>query len=329
MNGIQWQEIVDEKDYASLMNGFDWKIILMAIRKNPAIMNARIREPHLDTAYRGGGGISCVFLNVESGEAVVAFRGTASNEWIDDFLGANQIDTLQQINAMEWYKSVYYRLGLEKYEVTVVGHSKGATKAKYIAILNDTPKRCFAFDGQGFSDEFVEHYRKQIQKRQGIIENHNIDFDYINILLNDIGRSTYYIGYDYGRHGFAESHSPNTFFDFGENGEYTMRVNPNGKRPEMQMMDQFFNSMVRSGFSQKEKRTGWWGSWWRRLSRSGRNIPPRNTSISSATWSGIRSTATTRRTCWLSASCISGRSRNSCRRSGISCTVSRRTTRYR
>ncbi len=253
VNGIQWQEIVDEKDYASLMNGFDWKNILMAIRKNPAIMNARIREPHLDTAYRGGGGISCVFLNVESGEAVVAFRGTASNEWIDDFLGANQIDTLQQINAMEWYKSVYYRLGLEKYEVTVVGHSKGATKAKYIAILNDTPKRCFAFDGQGFSDEFVEHYRKQIQKRQGIIENHNIDFDYINILLNDIGRSTYYIGYDYGRHGFAESHSPNTFFDFGENGEYTMRVNPNGKRPEMQMMDQFFNSMVRSGFSQKEK----------------------------------------------------------------------------
>ena len=70
--------------------------------------------------------------------------------------------------------------------------------------------------------------------------------------MNDIGEKTYYIGYDYGKFGFSESHAPNTFFDFAANGEYTIRVNPNGQRPEMQIVDQFINSMIRSAVSEKE-----------------------------------------------------------------------------
>lgn len=251
--GIDVAKIEDDVVYNSCMNGFDWKNIIMAWEKKPNILDAYIVEPHLDTAYGGGGGISAVFINEKTKEAVVAFRGTASNEWVDDFVGANQVDSLQQINAMEWYKSVYEKLHLEDYTVTIIGHSKGGNKAKYITILNDTPARCVSFDGQGFSDEFIEHYKKKILKRQGIIENHNVDFDYVNILMNDVGKRTYYVGYDYGKFGFAESHSPNTFFDFGENGEYKMRVNPNGQRPEMQIMDQFINSMIRSGISAKEQ----------------------------------------------------------------------------
>ena len=253
LNGIDVSKIDDEMVYTTCMNGFDWKNILLALEKKRNILDAYIAYPHLDTAYGGGGGISAVFLNEREKEAVVAFRGTASNEWVDDFLGANQVDSLQQINALEWYKSVYEKLHLEDYTVSVIGHSKGGNKAKYITILNDTPDRCVSFDGQGFSDEFIQHYKKKILRRQGVIENHNIDFDYVNILMNDIGKKTYYIGYDYGKFGFAESHSPNTFFDFGENGEYQMRVNPNGQRPEMQIMDQFINSMIRSGISAKEQ----------------------------------------------------------------------------
>ncbi len=250
---IDREQIEDGKEYGVLMNGTDWKNVLMALDRKENILQARILETHLDQAFGAGGGISAVFLNPEEGETVVAFRGTGHHEWVDDFLGANQIDPLQQINALEWYKAAYERLGLARYTVSVIGHSKGGTKAKYIAVLNDTPARCLSFDGQGFSDEFMEHYRSRILKRQGIIENHNIDFDYINILMNDVGRSTYYVGFDYGKHGFAESHSPNTYFNFGENGEYTLRVNPNGQRPEMQILNQFFNSMIRSGVSRKEQ----------------------------------------------------------------------------
>ena len=253
INKVDLSTLDDEKDYATYINGFDFKNLIYAMNNNKTILDCVIREPHFDQAYGGGGGLSCVFISESTNEAIVAFRGTASEEWLDDFVGANQIDSLQQINALEWYKAVYEKLELEKYDVTVIGHSKGGNKAKYITILNDTVKRCVSFDGQGFSDKFIENYKKEILERQGVIENHNVDFDYVNILLNDIGEKTYYVGFDYGKGGFSESHCPNTFFNFKENGKYSLEVNPNGQRPEMQILDQFINSLIRSNVSEKEK----------------------------------------------------------------------------
>ena len=259
LDKIDLNALDDSYVYSTQMNGADFRNVILAIKKNPSLSNAEIICTHLDNAFGAGGGISIVLLSDESvtdekgrREAVVAYRGTAENEWTDDFEGANQIDSLQQINALEWYKQAYEFLNLEQYYVSVIGHSKGGNKAKYVTILNDTPDRCVSFDGQGFSDKFIEYYKRRIVERQSIIENHNIDFDYVNILMNDIGNKTYYVGYDYGASGFSEAHAPNTFFDFGENGEYTMRINPNGQRPEMQILDQFINSMIRSAVSDKE-----------------------------------------------------------------------------
>ncbi|MBP5446170.1 MAG: DUF2974 domain-containing protein [Acholeplasmatales bacterium] len=253
LDKINFDELIDDKDYASYMTGFDFKNLILAMRKNKNILNCEILEPHFDQAYGGGGGLSVVFINDELKEAIVAFRGTALNEWTDDFLGANQIDSLQQINALEWYKMIHDKLDLSRYHVTLTGHSKGGNKAKYITILNDTVERCVSFDGQGFSDKFFENYKKEISTRQKVITNHNVDYDYVNILMNDIGERIYYYGFDYGRGGFAESHCPNTFFDFKENGEYEMVVNPYGQSPEMQILDQFFNSLIRSAVSDKER----------------------------------------------------------------------------
>ena len=253
LDEIDISQLEEDKIYASAMTGNDMRNIILAMKKRPHILDAFIADTNYDEAYGGGGGISAVFLNNAEKEAVVAFRGTASNEWTDDFVGANQIDSLQQINALEWYKRVYEKHGLKNYSVTVTGHSKGGNKAKYIAILNDTPARCISFDGQGFSDKFIEYYRKRIQKRQGVIENHNIDYDYVNILLNDVGKRTYYEGFNYGSGGFVEAHSPKTFFNYLGEGDFTLKINPNGQKPEMQILDQFINSMNRSGVSEKEK----------------------------------------------------------------------------
>ena len=253
LDEIELDKLEDDRVYATAMTGRDFRNIILAMKKRPHILEAYIADTHLDEAYGGGGGISAVFRNDSEMEAVVAFRGTASNEWTDDFVGANQIDSLQQINALEWYKKVYEKYNLKDYFVTVTGHSKGGNKAKYITILNDTPDRCISFDGQGFSDKFVEHYKKRIAKRQGIIENHNIDYDYVNILMNDIGKRTFYIGFNYGPRGFIEAHSPKTFFEYGEEGEFKLKINPNGQKAEMQILDQFINSMIRSGVSESEK----------------------------------------------------------------------------
>jgi len=253
MAKIDMDMIIDDAEYSSYITGFDWKNIIKAIKNNKRLLETKIVEPHLDQAFGGGGGISVVFINDKLNEAIVAFRGTSANEWTDDFLGANQIDSLQQINALEWYKVVYEKLKLENYHTTVIGHSKGGNKAKYIAILNNTVDRCVSFDGQGFSDKFIENYKKEIKERQHVIENHNIDYDYVNILMNDIGKKTYYVGFDYGKGGFAESHCPNTFFNFKEDGEYELKINPKGQRPEMQILDQFINSMIRSAINEKER----------------------------------------------------------------------------
>ena len=253
MDSIDLDIVTPEKDYGSFMIGTDWINMIEAIKRKPNMLEATLEETHLDMAYGGGYGLSLVFLNKRTKEAVVAFRGTATNEWTDDFLGANFVDTLQQINCLEWYKLVYNKLHLEDYYVTVIGHSKGGNKAKYISILNDTVDRCVAFDGQGFSDKFVEHYKKNIVEREKIIENHNIDYDFVNILMNDIGKRFYYHGYNYGAGGFAESHCPNTFFDFSEPGVYEMRINPNGQAPEMQVLSQFINSMIRSAYTDEDK----------------------------------------------------------------------------
>lgn len=253
INNIDLDKIDLEFEYASLMTGFDFKNLVLAVKNHENIMESFIVDTHIDKAYGGGGGKSAVFLNEKTKEAVVAFRGTAANEWTDDFIASAQTDSLQQINALEWYKKIFFKHHLKNYYITLIGHSKGGNKAKYITILNDTPNRCVSFDGQGFSDVFMKHYKDRILKRQDIIENHNVDYDYVNILLNDIGTRTYYHGYDYGKGGFAEAHCPNTFFDFGENGQYNMRVNTLGQAPEMQILDQFINSMSRSDVSEKER----------------------------------------------------------------------------
>ena len=253
LESFDLSKIDDEKDYSSFMIGSDWKNMINAILNNKALASTKIVDSHFDQAFGGGLGLSVVFINEGNKEAIIAYRGTAAAEWTDDFLGANQIDSLQQINALEWYKIVYEQYELKKYYITVIGHSKGGNKAKYVTILNNTVNRCVSFDGQGFSDKFIENYKKEILNRQSLIENHNIDYDFVNILMNDIGKEYFYLGYGYGKGGFAESHCPNTFFNFKEDGTYSMDLNPNGQRPEMQILKQFINSMIRSAETDKDR----------------------------------------------------------------------------
>lgn len=235
-------------DYGSFIYGDEWKNMIQAIKNDPTLCDMVIQETHIDNAEGGGGGGSILFTNDNTGEAVVAFRGTASQEWKDDFVGggptsaADGVSTPQQENALEWYQNIYDEYGLDNYYVTVTGHSKGGNKAKYIAILDDSVDRCFSYDGQGFSDEFFDVYKDLIAARQGVIDNYNLDNDFVNILLNDIGEKHYYKGFDIK--GFQENHCPNSFFDFDENGNPIMV--PSSQSEEMKMLDDFLNSYLRT-----------------------------------------------------------------------------------
>lgn len=247
LQNIDMTQLDPSADYSTFTDGQEWANIIEAVRQDSTLMDMRIASTHVDNAAGGGDGQSAVFISESTGEAAVVFKGTqGSAEWSDNFIGGSGLATPQQQNALDWYESVYEELSLEQYEITISGHSKGGNKAKFITVLNDTVDHCVSFDGQGFSDEFITHYADEIARRQGIIENHNIDYDYVNILLNDIGSRTYYEGYNIGEGSFIENHCPNTFLRFNEDGSFDMVVSPEGQGPEMQALDEFLNSYLRS-----------------------------------------------------------------------------------
>lgn len=245
INSIDTSRIDPNTDYGIFTTGEEWLDIIESVKNDPALMQLEIADTHIDNAANGGHGVSAVFISEDTGEAVVTFKGTESAaEWSDNFAGGNAIDTPHQQNALQWYQETYRELGLDNYEVTVTGHSKGGNKAKYIAILDNTVDHCVAFDGQGFSDNFMEHYADRIAQRQDIIHNHNIAYDYVNFLLNDVGTTTFYDGQNI--QNFLENHCPNSFMKFGDDGSFQMVVNPYGRPDEIQALDNYLNSYLRS-----------------------------------------------------------------------------------
>lgn len=234
------------KSTDAFMNTAEWKQIIQAVYQEEALMNLTILTTHADNSPGGGGGQSAVFLNEDAAEAIIAFKGTeGANEWADNFRGGNLTDTTQQKNALQWYRDVYREYGLDQYDVTLTGHSKGGNKSKYITLMDETVNRCISFDGQGFSDLFMEKYAEVIAKRQNRIENHNVDYDYVNLLLNDVGETTFYKRYNTDGN-ILENHCPNAFMKFAEDNSFCLDINPRGQASEMQALDELLNSMLRS-----------------------------------------------------------------------------------
>ncbi len=219
--------------------------LLDAIRNNERLMDLRILALEEKSPLAGS---AAAFLNDKTGEAIIVFRGTGKGEWRDNFLGgaatnaADGVSTTQQLGALAWYHS----LDLADWYVTVTGHSKGGNKAKYLAIVEGSVDRCVSFDGQGFSDEFVRHYAKQIADRQKIVENHNLEYDFVNILLNDVGERFYYKRQIPLQDGFLANHCANGFFKFREDGSFYVERAPEGQAKEMDALDRMINRILRS-----------------------------------------------------------------------------------
>ncbi len=228
-------------------SGAEIKQIYQAVKNNDHLRDVVIQDVHVDTS--GGGGKSALLVDPSSNEAIVAFKGTQGDkEWADNFSGLTTTDTDYQKNALEWYQS----LDLDGYDtITVTGHSKGGNKAKYITLLDDSVDNCFSFDGQGFSDEFIDKYAGKINKNGDKILNVSAESDFVNILLNDVGHNEYYAGNNYGDLGFAENHCPNTILSFDADGNPVLTMVPQDER--MIALDHMLNSYIRSADpSQKE-----------------------------------------------------------------------------
>jgi hypothetical protein len=217
------------------ISGYEWGNMIDAM-KNSDICELKLQDVSRDEKNS----LSTYFTDKE-GKAYVVFRGTSAGEWPDNFHGGAISDTEQQKRALTYINSI------DADHITVVGHSKGGNKAKYVALLSDKVDRCVAFDGQGFSQLFIDKYQDLIEANKHKITCYALDEDFVNILLYDIYNTKHYIAGN-GVDNFAENHSPNSFFHF------TYELEP-GMKPSLYDFNYKFNQkskMKISGVEFKE-----------------------------------------------------------------------------
>lgn len=167
--------------------------------------------------------LALCFNEENSNEAIVAFRGTSAsdNEWVDNVEGLNASDTKAQKEALDFIESLPFD------DITVTGHSKGGNKAMYVTITSDKVTRCVAYDGQGFSQEFIDKYWAEIQAKGGSITAYSLSTDYVHALLFPVPNSTQYYCQGYGVANIGEHHSPNSFFATDKDGNILLDENGN------------------------------------------------------------------------------------------------------
>ena len=196
-------------------SGKRWAAIIRYLKSNSNLSNLTLAE-----VMSGGTGTlaMCFTDGTNSDDAVVAFKGTSGDkEWIDNVEGLNQQDTKGQKEALDFIESLPYG------HITVTGHSKGGNKAMYVAITSDKVWRCVSYDGQGFSREFLEKYRAEIEERGKWIKSYSLNTDYVHILLFSIPNAEQIYCEGYGSNGkgvdnIGQHHSSVSFFVADENG---------------------------------------------------------------------------------------------------------------
>ncbi|WP_315081288.1 Mbeg1-like protein [uncultured Clostridium sp.] len=161
----------------------EWILVLKQIQENDKLNNLKIDNVEVDN-----NGVKTACFIDKHDNAYVVFRGTKTiEEWGDNGEGAYMSDTPEQISALKYINNLKYT------NITVTGHSKGGNKAKYVTLLSNKINRCVSFDGQGFSNEFINRYSKEINKNKDKIISINAKYDYVNCLLNSINEKKKYI----------------------------------------------------------------------------------------------------------------------------------------
>lgn len=192
-----------DKTFDGEISGAEWAAMLEKIQNDKNICDLKLVDLERDDRNA-----LSVCLEDKDGNQYVVFRGTAAGEWVDNFQGGYLADTEQQLRALAFVE----RQSGEN--ITVVGHSKGGNKAKYVAIRSDKVDRCVSFDGQGFSAAFYEKYGPLIDANKHKITCYALDYDFVNILLSDIYNDKSYVdGHGVEGFNFAQNHSPNSLFN--------------------------------------------------------------------------------------------------------------------
>lgn len=194
------------------MSWTEWQEVLELIKKDPELMDLKISEIKYDEAT--GARMVC-FYDEKANQPYAVFKGTGQFEWKTDVLGGYQEVTSQQNQALEWVESLPYN------NIIVAGHSNGGNKAQFVAYLSEKVTKGVSFDGQGFSEEFVNKYWAEIQMNKHKITCYAAENDFVNIFLNwiDLGERRIFIpGYECD--SFSQNHAPNALLNIRDIDKY-------------------------------------------------------------------------------------------------------------
>ena len=208
-----------DEQFEGLVSGKQWAAIIRQIQNDPELYS-------LDIAGKDDSVPAICFTDPNDPDsAVVAFKGTTGQkEWWDNGSGFGLSDTEKQKEALEYIENLPYD------SITVTGHSKGGNKAPYVTVLSDKVDRCISMDGQGFSQEFLDRYYAEIEKKGGSITNYYLDGDFVSILLFPIPGSAQVCIEGDDSIILEKNHVPSSFYRYyqDEDGYWHILENKSG-----------------------------------------------------------------------------------------------------
>lgn len=199
---------LDEKyvDYCKA-NGTDSAPLseILSTEQYNKLINLGIKESEINSWNISGvhntnseNGFYACIIETALGEAAVGFRGSEGmgeldnvvNDWVGADIGlVNSTCTNQQEEVDRFLQK--YKDQLNGYDsLAMAGHSLGGNLAEYATIvsykygLDDNITQCVSMDGPGFSKEFIDKYRDQIEKMSSVM--YHPRWSFVGTMLNDL-----------------------------------------------------------------------------------------------------------------------------------------------
>lgn len=229
-------DALDEDGYG-YTTAAEWRRVIEAIRNDPVLRELKLTGERMYS--KNGETTALVYVDPQApGQAIVTFKGTSGDtEWVDNVAGAELAETEAQKQALAFIESLPYN------DITTTGHSKGGNKSNFVALLSDKVQRSVAFDGQGFSKEFIEKYSAEIEANARKLTCFALTTDFVHELLFEIPGADYRYVNGYGVNSLAENHCLSKFLSVGTDGQLYMSL-ADGESKEVAQLREMANYLI-------------------------------------------------------------------------------------